>query len=366
MNGTVVVIGGGYGGAAVAKALDSEMDVIVIDPRDAFVNSAGSLRALAQPDWAPNMFYPFDTMLTRGKAIRDRAVSVDRTGVTLSSGQRVDADYIVLATGSNYAFPAKPDADLTSDSLETLQRTHKELAGADHVLILGAGPVGLELAGETKEVWPEKRVTVIDPATELLPGFLPSVREDLEQQLAELGIEVRLGTLLSEPPPVPSGKLGSFTVSTTTGEEITANIWFQAFGVALNSDFLADGKLISLTPQGEVPVTPTLNVQGYDNVFALGDITALGEKKMAGYAMQHADVVTKNILSLAKGETPEATYTAATGAMILLPLGPAGGVGQLPGEDGPFHAPRSMVSEFKGADLFTGRFTAQFCAPAGS
>ena len=45
MERTVVVIGGGYGGSAVAKALDAEADVVLVDPRDAFVHSAGSLRA---------------------------------------------------------------------------------------------------------------------------------------------------------------------------------------------------------------------------------------------------------------------------------------------------------------------------------
>jgi len=92
MSRTVVVVGGGYGGAAVAKALESKADVVLIDPRDAFVNAAGSLRALAQPDWAGNMFFPFDTLLTRGTVIRDRAISVDPGGVTLASGRRVEAD----------------------------------------------------------------------------------------------------------------------------------------------------------------------------------------------------------------------------------------------------------------------------------
>lgn len=45
MRRTVVVVGGGYGGAAVAKALEPAADVVLIDPRDAFVNAAGSLRA---------------------------------------------------------------------------------------------------------------------------------------------------------------------------------------------------------------------------------------------------------------------------------------------------------------------------------
>jgi flavin-dependent dehydrogenase len=97
MSRTVVIMGGGYGGAAVAKALDSEAEanVVLIDPRDAFISSAGSLRALAQPDWAPSMFFPFAKIVPKSRLIRDRATSVDPGGVTLSSGERVEADYLV-------------------------------------------------------------------------------------------------------------------------------------------------------------------------------------------------------------------------------------------------------------------------------
>jgi pyruvate/2-oxoglutarate dehydrogenase complex dihydrolipoamide dehydrogenase (E3) component len=109
------------------------------------------------------MFFPFDTLLTRGTVIRDRAISVDPGGVTLASGRRVEADYLVLATGSNYAYPAKPKGDSTREALDDLRQGHKELADAERVLILGAGPVGVELAGEIKEVWPHKHVSSARP-----------------------------------------------------------------------------------------------------------------------------------------------------------------------------------------------------------
>ncbi|HEY3506377.1 MAG TPA: FAD-dependent oxidoreductase [Actinocatenispora sp.] len=175
MRRTVLVVGGGYGGTLVAKALDSEADVILVDPREAFVNAAASLRALTRPDWAPNAFFPYGTLLERGRVIRDRAVSVDPHGVTLASGRRVEADYLVLATGSSYPYPAKPNDASTSiaQQLDDLRATHQEVADSDRVLILGAGPVGLELAGEIKEVWPDKRVVIVAKADQLLPGFLP-------------------------------------------------------------------------------------------------------------------------------------------------------------------------------------------------
>ncbi|GAA2409233.1 NAD(P)/FAD-dependent oxidoreductase [Nonomuraea africana] len=360
MSRTVAVIGGGYGGSALAKALDAEADVILIDPRDAFINSAGSLRALTQPDWGSNMFFPYAEWLTRGTVLRDRAVSVDPGGVTLASGQRVEADYLVLATGSSYTYPAKPNADSTDEVLDDLRRTHKELVDAERVLILGAGPVGLELAGEIKEVWPYKHVTIVDPAEQLLADFRPELRQDLHRQLDDLGIQVRLGTGLTAPPPTEPGQAETFTVTTTGGEEITADIWFRAHGVRVNSDYLDDGRLTTRTPQGQVPVTETLNIHGYDHVYAIGDITDVAEAKMAGYAMQHAEVVAQNIIAHLRGERPTAAYRPLPHPMILLPLGPRGGVGQLPTPDGPAVVPAETVSQYKGADLFTGRFTEQF------
>ncbi|GAA3466322.1 NAD(P)/FAD-dependent oxidoreductase [Nonomuraea roseola] len=362
MSRTVVIVGGGYGGSAVAKALDPEADVVLIDPRDAFINSAGSLRALTQPDWAANMFYPYDQWLRRGTVVRDRAVSVDSGGVTLASGRRVEADYLVLATGSSYAYPAKPTSDSRDEVLDDLLRTHKELAGSERVLILGAGPVGLELAGEIKEVWPHKHVTIVDPAERLLAAFPAEMREELHRQLDELGVNLRLGTGLTAPPATEPGQAATFTATTTGGEEITAHIWFRAHGVRVNSDYLAGGGLTTRTPQGQVPVTETLNVRGYDHVYAIGDITDVAEAKMAGYAMQHAEVVAQNIIAQLRGEQPAATYQPLPHPMILLPLGPRGGVGQLPTPDGPAVVPAETVSAYKGADLFTGRFTEQFGA----
>ncbi|GAA0280116.1 hypothetical protein GCM10009527_090550 [Actinomadura nitritigenes] len=361
MGRTVAVIGGGYGGASVAKALQAEADVVLIDPRDAFVNAAASLRALTRPDWAANMFFPYATLLTGGgRLVRDRAVSVDPRGVTLASGGRVDADYLVLATGSSYAYPAKPGSDTVDEALDDLRRTHKELRGAGRVLILGAGPVGLELAGEIKEVWPDKQVTVTDPAAELLPGFEPEVVAGLRRQLDERGIEVRLGTALAAPPATGPGRAGTFTATTTGGEEITADIWFRAYGVRTNSDYLADGRLTTPDPQGRVSVTESLNVAGHDHVYAVGDITDVAEAKMAGWAMQHAEVVVENIKARLNGERPTAVYRPQPFPMMLLPLGTRGGVGQLPTPDGPSVASPEMVAEYKGTDLFTGRFVGQF------
>lgn len=362
MHRTVVVVGGGYGGTLVAKELDREADVVLVDPREAFVNAAASLRALTRPGWAARAFFPFDTLLKRGRVVRDRVVSADPTGVTLDSGGHLGADYLVLATGSGYPYPAKPHPASTSVSrqLDDLRATHRELAGAGRVLIAGAGPVGLELAGEIKEIWPDKHVVIVDRGGQLLPGFLPEVRDELRRQLDELGIDLRLGTGLTAVPPTEPGRAGPFSVAADGGDDIEADIWFRAFGVSVNTGYLADGGLTRLTGRGTVAVTERLNVRGYGHVYAIGDITALADPRMASYAMVHAEVVVENIRAQLAGDRPGAVYTPSAERRILLPLGTRGGVGQLPTPEGPVAATAEAVYERKGADLFTARFAARF------
>ncbi|HEY9290436.1 MAG TPA: FAD-dependent oxidoreductase [Microlunatus sp.] len=363
MSQVVAVVGGGYGGTLVAKALEHDAQVTLIDPRDAFVNVAGSLRALARPDWAPRIFFPYRTLLEHGRVIRDQASSVDPAGVTLAGGGRIEADYLVLATGSSYSYPARPK-QLSTDTVHALaglRLTHDQLARAERVLILGAGPVGLELAGEIREVWPQKRVVLVDPADEILAGFLPEVRQELRRQLQELDIDLRLGASLVGLPPVEDGTAGTFTVSTDDGGEITADIWFRSFGAHLNTGYLADGNLVELTDRATVPVDDHLNVIGHQHVYALGDIAELADAKMATHAQTQALVVVENLRSQLRGERPRSEYGQDSAPRILLPLGTCAGVGQLPAPDGaPVPVTLETVTRRKGADLFTARLSGRF------
>lgn len=159
---SVAVIGGGYGGITVAKALDDVADVLLIEPRDMFVHNVAALRGLVDPGWASALFLPYDRLLERGRVVRDRAIRVDAHDVTLGSGERISPDYLVLATGSAYPFPAKIDVHDSEAAKVKLRSTREALLAADAVLLLGAGPAGLELAGEIGAAGSEWRVLADD------------------------------------------------------------------------------------------------------------------------------------------------------------------------------------------------------------
>ncbi|QUG99768.1 FAD-dependent oxidoreductase [Saccharopolyspora erythraea] len=353
MTATVAVLGGGYGGMAVARALDDVAAVVLVEPRDAFVHNVAALRGVVDREWTDRLFYRYDRLLERGRVVRDRAVRVSGTEIALGSGQTIEADYVVLATGSSYPFPAKIDALDSAGAKDRLHATRDSLERADRVLLLGAGPVGLEFAGEIRAVWPEKAVTIVDPAGDVLPAFPAEFRSELRRQLEELRIELVMGTSLREQPPSEPGEHKTFTATTGTGAEITADIWFRCFGVEPATGYLAGDLAAARTAAGHVEVTSDLRVPGQERVFAIGDITALPEAKMAKSAGDHADVVAANIRALINGGgEPLTTYEPAP-PMIALPLGPKGGVSYTAdtGVLGP-----DVTSEIKGADLRAGHY----------
>jgi apoptosis-inducing factor 2 len=353
---TVVVVGGGYGGVNVAKALDDVADVVLVEPKDAFQHNVAALRALAEPAWVPRIFLPYDQLLARGRVVADRAAKVEPGAVTLASGEVLAADYIVLATGSTYPFPAKSSAEATGTAHEQYRAAHQALDAAGRVLLIGAGAVGIELAGEIAAAWPGKQVTLLDAADDLLGArFRPDLKAELRRQLAGAGVEVLLASPLRALPPVAAGELGEFTVVTEAGREITADLWFRCFGVSPVSDYLAGELAVARGADGFVAVTPFLQVTGQDRVFALGDL-ADADHKMAGIAGRQAQVVAGNIRALIAGG--ELIAYEPRPAAIIVPVGPDGGSGQLAGQDELVSS--ETVAQLKGRDLLIGRYAELF------
>jgi NADH dehydrogenase FAD-containing subunit len=352
---TVAVIGGGYGGVNVAKSLDDVAEVVLVEPKDAFVHNVAALRALADPSWLPRIFLPYGGLLAHGRVVRDRAVKVEAGQVTLGSGDQIEADYIVLATGSEYPFPAKSDLDITADAHDKFRGANAALDAAGRVLLVGAGPVGIELAGEIKAVWPDKHVTLLDAADDILGArFRADLKAELRRQLTDIGVELLLSSPLRQAPPTAPGELAEFTVETDSGTKVAADVWFQCYGVSPVSDYLAGELATARQPDGFVAVTPYLQVVGHDRVFALGDVAA-ADHKMAGLASRQAEVVAANIRALIAGEAPAAQYEPGA-PVIIVPVGPSGGSGQLP--DTAELATPEFAAQMKGRDMLVGRLEA--------
>jgi NADH dehydrogenase FAD-containing subunit len=213
--------------------------------------------------------------------------------------------------------------------------------------------VGIELAGEIRHVWPEKTILLLDAADEILGGpYMPELKAELRRQLLEYRVELILGSPLRQAPPTEPGELATFSVSTEAGTEVTADIWFRCYGVTPNSDYLGDELASARRSDGFVEVGPTLQVVGQTDVFAVGDIST-ADAKMAGFARHQAATVADNINALAQGRSDLAEY-APVGTAIAVPIGPAGGAGQFPGQDQVVG--RETISEVKGRDMMVDQF----------
>jgi apoptosis-inducing factor 2 len=345
---TVAVIGGGYGGFNAAKALDEFAEVTLIEPRDAFVHNVAALRALVDPEWLPRIFLPYDHLLANGRVIRDRAVAVDVRSVTLASGADLTPDFIVLATGSTYPYPAKSGTDDTDTAVVRYRASHEELVQAERVLIVGAGPTGLELAGEISDRWPEKQITILEPEPDILAGpYKQELRDEVRRQLREREVEFVLGETLAAEPESPPATFGPFAASTTAGRTIEADIWFRCHGLTPVSEYLRGPLAGARLPDGSIKVTPELRVEGQTNVFALGDVAA-ADLKTAGRAGREAEIVVANIRALAEGRELQ-VYEPMPPA-IVIPLGPNGGASELPGHDEIVGS--EMTSGIKGEHMF--------------
>jgi len=103
----VTVIGGGYGGIAIAKALDDVAEVTLVEQKDTFVNHTAALRAAVDREWAERIFLPYDNLLARGRVVHGTALGVRGTTVSVAGMGDIEADHLVLATGTAYPFPAK-------------------------------------------------------------------------------------------------------------------------------------------------------------------------------------------------------------------------------------------------------------------
>lgn len=351
----VTVIGGGYGGIAIAKALDDVAEVTLVEQKDTFVNHTAALRAAVDREWAERIFLPYDNLLARGRVVHGTALGVRGTTVSVAGMGDIEADHLVLATGTAYPFPAKHLESSSIIAKARIERAHTNLEQAGRVLIAGAGEVGIELAGEITSAFPGIKVTMLEAAERILPAgdYKPEIREAISDQLVQRGVEIVTGDSLGFLPPIDVGVLSPFRVTTQGGRLLEADMWFRAYGSAAATGFLSEDYDEVRHYDGTIRVDEYLRVMDHPGVWAIGDITDVRESKRADAARAHARVVASNIADLIAGREPSTTYTPGT-ERIILPLGPHGGASQILRDGVRIVVGPEETSRIKGEDLFLG------------
>ncbi|XP_038984002.1 apoptosis-inducing factor homolog B-like isoform X2 [Phoenix dactylifera] len=356
----VVVVGGGVAGALLAKNMQFDADVVLIDPKEYFEIPWACLRSMVEPSFAERILINHTDYLSNGRIITSRATGITESEVFTEDGQTILYDYLVLATGHADPTPRSrkdrleqfqqdPTPRSRKDRLEQFQQDNATIKSSSSVLIIGGGRMGVELAGEISVDYPEKKVTLIHKGPRLLEFIGAKASNKALKWLKLKGVDV----LLEQSVDLDSITEGERVFTTSAGKSVSADCHFVCVGRPLGSTWLQETFLKeSLDKSKRLMVDKNLRVKGRRNIFAIGDITDIHEIKLGYLAQDQAAVVAKNLKLLLKGgrESKLATYKPAP-AMAVVSLGRKRGVAQLP-----FTAISGRLpGMFKSKDLFVGR-----------
>ncbi|CAF1242118.1 unnamed protein product [Didymodactylos carnosus] len=335
----VIIIGGGYGGVEAAKKLDKSghFFVILIDRKSYFLHNIAALRASVENEYARQIMIPYDKLLNNGCVIQAEVAAVTTEHILIhGSSTPMTFDYLIIATGSSYAFPAKVSDHNSAEAYLRYKQLREKIEKAQRILIVGGGPVGCELAGEIAEDFKNKQVTLIHSQTALInPNlFNPKFCQAIREQLESLDVKVLLNERIDLKPMLEDYKQsdmnyleGEYTVNTDKQTPITSDLIFICTGTKVNNRSL-DAFRLHFNAEGRINVNNHLQVPGYKNIFAIGDISSK-ETKMAFYAGAQASYVASVIKAMQQNKSFR-EYTAAKNRAMLVTIGRNGGVGQLP------------------------------------
>ncbi|TYZ61818.1 hypothetical protein PybrP1_002300 [[Pythium] brassicae (nom. inval.)] len=200
-------------------------------------------------------------------------------------------DYLVIATGSTYTVPIKPDSkDYSRASTESkLARVREAIEAADKILIVGGGAVGCEVAGEIASRFPNKSVTILEAREKLIAGnnLRDKFHRKLSAALAKLQINVILGERLEER--LAGNCFEKRMLRTNKGTEIDSDIQLLCGGFA---------------PRGFVKVNDCLQFDGaaFAHMFALGDASNHATPKLGYWAGEQGNVVGDMMTRMIKGK----------------------------------------------------------------
>jgi len=175
----IVIVGAGFGGLTLTHYLESSTSatIILYDCKDYFEYTPSMLRVLIHPSHMSHSHLRLsDVALIKSPRVIIRTVKVDAItdkAVRGSDGEWQRYDKLVLAMGSDYHDGIKPSikSRTLTERYHEVAALHSALASAASVTVFGAGLVGVELASEIKERWPEKPLCLRSREDVVLPGF---------------------------------------------------------------------------------------------------------------------------------------------------------------------------------------------------
>ena len=327
MRHRVVVVGGGFGGLPACRYLGNlPVDLTLIDRRNHHLFQP-LLYQVATGILSPGQIAPpLRHILRKHKNVKVELAEVDRFDLDRKvviakrlgiHEMEIPYDSLIVAAGANQSYFGHDEFALFAPGMKTIDdalELRRRIFGAFEmaeiaidaqeqrewltILIVGAGPTGVEVAGQIRELAlrslsgdfrtfdPKSvRVVILDGGEEPLASFGHDLSRAAARELGNLGVELRMGTRVTG--------VDAFGVDVSmkdgTTERIAARTVIWAAGVQASplAGKLADACGAEVDRAGRIKVLPDLTVPGHPEVFAVGDMTSLDDLPgVAEVAMQ--------------------------------------------------------------------------------
>ncbi len=351
MTKKIVVLGAGYAGIRVATQLkhkNGDFEIILVD-QNTYHTEKTCLHEVAAGQQAPeNIIYSIEdcSNCKKSKFIQDKVVKIDKdnNNVILENHGKIDYDYLVIGLGfksETFGIKGVEENAFSMVNLDQAVAINKHINSQIRayldgdrdkkklkIIVCGAGFTGVELLGALAEQMPkyaEKHgfsedsyeLVCVESATRLLPMFSENLANYAIDYLKDLGVKFITGAKVNEIKPgiVEYDKDGEIheieggTIIWTTGVS----------GVDLVSESGFEAK------RGRVIVKDDLTVEGYDNVFMLGDVSAVIDPESnrpypttAQIALAMASSCVDNILKKLEGKETEKFVYVSKGTVCSL------------------------------------------------
>lgn len=361
----VVILGAGWAGLPLAHKLlkysvpkhSTGLKIILVSPNTHFFWNVAATRGII-PGEIPDdsLFLPikpafdhyssdnFEFVVGRADEIKQNDNMVD---IILENGdhRRISYDQLVIATGSRATgdLPLKPIGTHES-TLTAWHSLQGRISQARSIIVSGAGPTGIEVAGELASKYGATKEITLISSGELLPGtqpsVLPSLRRNLENGLEQLGIKVVKGVRVREVHETDNRT----HVKLENNSDLVADVYLPFHGYRLNTSFIPPKWL---DESAQVKLDDYMRVVGTTNVWAIGDV---GNKETKQLTVTDNQIIylSSTLDAVLSGQQSLKPYQPDSKTMIFLSLGKKHGTGQI----GNWKLFGFMVNYVKGRQLF--------------
>lgn len=336
----IIVIGGGFAGISFIKNLKREKVQVVLFDRHNYHTFQPLLYQVSTGGLEPDSIaYPLRKIFRKYADFHFRMAEVEHintkeNSISTSVGS-LTFDYLVIATGTrtnyfgneniaNNSMPMKtvPQAlNIRSLILQNIEDADRATSESERLrflnfVIAGAGPTGVELAGALAEFrkgilendYPEldedeMEVHLIEGQNRVLPPMSEQVSKKAHRFLEKLGVKVHLETLISD--------YDGTTVTTKDGKTFKTATFIWAAGVT-GAPVAGINAAALVERANRYRVNVFNKIEGFDNIYALGDIALMateeypkGHPQVAQPAIQQGKQLGKNFIKMLKGEKME-------------------------------------------------------------